>query len=186
MAMSRIEIEKLKGFVHDEENAVMLYGALSGREKDPHLSKVFAMLAQTEQGHAGEWRRRLSEAGVAVPPHRADLKARLILSLIKHFGTGLVIPSVLAMESAGSAGYGGVTGAASMARDEMSHGRVLRAMRQAASHGVEGSTLARAEGRHRGAGGNALRAAVLGANDGLRPLSSIMAVVAAGVIRFLR
>lgn len=181
-AIEREEIDQFKGFVHDEENAVMLYTALSKREEDKHLAKVFEMLAATEAGHAQEWRKRLESAGVTMPPHRPDLKTRLILLLIRRFGTGLVLPSVLAMESAGTDAYGSVGGAEVMARDEQSHGRVLRAMRRAATGGVEGSTLARAEGRHRGAGGNALRAAVLGANDGLvSNLSLVMGVAGAGL-----
>lgn len=182
MGIARQEVERYRGFVRDEESAITLYTALSRREKDANLSKVFAMLAKTEQGHADEWRRKLEQAGVRLKPYRPDLKTRLILFLIRRFGTGLVLPSVLSMESSGSAAYAEVDGAAEMARDEQSHGRVLRAMRHVASGGVEGSTLARAEGRHRGAGGNALRAAVLGANDGLvSNLSLIMGVAGAGL-----
>lgn len=181
-ALGKGEIIKYTAFVRDEENAVLLYSALAEREKDPHLSKVFGMLAATEQGHAEQWRRQLATSGVDLSPPRPDLKTRLILLMIKRFGTGLVLPSVLAMESAGSDAYGAVGGAEKMARDEQSHGRILRAMRSVAGGGVEGSTLARAEGRHRGAGGNALRAAVLGANDGLvSNLSLIMGVAGAGL-----
>lgn len=181
-ALGKADIARFTGFVRDEENAVLLYSALSVREKDPHLAKVFEMLAATEKGHAEEWRAKLGAAGVRLPPPGPDLKTRLILFMIKHFGTGLVLPSVIAMESAGSDAYGAVGGAEAMARDEQSHGRILRVMRHVASGGVEGSTLARAEGRHKGAGGNALRAAVLGANDGLvSNLSLVMGVAGAGL-----
>lgn len=182
MGVTPEEIERYTGFVRDEESAVTLYGALSRHEKDANLSKVFAMLAKTEQGHAEEWRRKLELAGVHLKPYRPDLKTRLILFLIRRFGTGLVLPSVLSMENSGSEAYSEVDGASEMARDERSHGRVLRAMRHVAPGGTEGSTLARMEGRHRGAGGNALRAAVLGANDGLvSNLSLVMGVAGAGL-----
>ncbi|WP_455381214.1 VIT1/CCC1 transporter family protein [Salinispira pacifica] len=178
----REAISTYRRFLRDEENAVLLYTALADSERDENLSKVFGMLAQTEAKHAAEWRSRLEQAGAPAPPHRPDLKTRLLLFLARRFGTTLVLPSVLAMESAGTEGYEAVENAAGMAAEERSHGKVLRAMRAAVTGGVSGSTLAQAEGRHRGAGGNALRAAVLGANDGLvSNLSLVMGVAGAGL-----
>ena len=181
-AEAKGEVATYRRFLKDEENAVLLYTALADAEKDERLSRVFRMLAQTEGHHAAEWRKRLEEAGESPGTHRADLKTRLLLLVARRLGTAAVLPSVLAMESAGTDGYQGVASAAGMAADERSHGKVLRAMRAAATGGIEGGTLAQAEGRHRGAGGNALRAAVLGANDGLvSNLSLVMGVAGAGL-----
>lgn len=175
-------LKSYRGFLKDEENAVLLYTALADSEKDENLARVFRMLAQTEGRHAAEWRRRLEEAGEPPPKHRPDLKTRLLLFMARRLGTAAVLPSVLAMESSGTDGYTGVEGAAGMAAEERSHGKVLRAMRAVTTGGVSGSTLAQAEGKHRGAGGNALRAAVLGANDGLvSNLSLVMGVAGAGL-----
>jgi VIT1/CCC1 family predicted Fe2+/Mn2+ transporter len=176
------EIDTYAGFLRDEENAVLLYRTLSEVEKNEKLARVYRMLAQTEQRHADEWRRRLTDAGRKAPPHRPDMKTRVLLFLTRRFGPGLVLPSILAMEASGTQAYQGIEDAAEMAAEEQSHGKVLRAMGRLDGGGVDGSTLARAEGRHRGAGGNALRAAVLGANDGLvSNLSLVMGVAGAGL-----
>ncbi|HUX50224.1 MAG TPA: VIT1/CCC1 transporter family protein [Spirochaetia bacterium] len=174
------ELAVFRSFLRAEENAVLLYTALSHAEKNPNLSRVYAMLAETEKRHADEWRLRLTQAGMAPGAHRPDMKTRILLFITKRFGPSLVLPSVLSMESTGTASYDEVDGAEQMASEEESHGRVLRAM--SGLGGMAGSDVARAEGRHRGAGGNALRAAVLGSNDGLvSNLSLIMGVAGAGL-----
>ena len=174
------ELAVFRSFLRAEENAVLLYTALSHAEKNPNLSRVYAMLAETEKRHADEWRLRLTQAGMAPGAHRPDMKTRILLFITRRFGPGLVLPSVLSMESTGTASYDEVDGAEQMASEEESHGRVLRAM--SGLGGMAGSDVARAEGRHRGAGGNALRAAVLGSNDGLvSNLSLIMGVAGAGL-----
>ena len=174
------ELAVFRSFLRAEENAVLLYTALSHAEKNPNLSRVYAMLAETEKRHADEWRLRLTQAGMAPGSHRPDMKTRILLFITKRFGPSLVLPSVLSMESTGTASYDEVDGAEQMANEEESHGRVLRAM--SGLGGLAGSDVARAEGRHRGAGGNALRAAVLGSNDGLvSNLSLIMGVAGAGL-----
>lgn len=176
------QIREYRGFLRDEENAVLLYRQLAGVEKNEHLAQIYASLASTEEKHAEEWRRRLADAGAPPPSHRPDLKTRILMFLARRLGPEAVLPSVIAAEKDGSAGYRGVAGAETMSKQEQSHGRVLRAMHKSGTGGMEGSRIARMEGRHRGAGGNALRAAVLGANDGLvSNLSLIMGVAGAGL-----
>ena len=64
---------------------------------------------------------------------------------------------------------------------ERSHARIFSYLSKV-TPGLEGSAVARFEGRHRAAGGNALRAGVLGANDGLVSVFSlVMGVAGAGV-----
>ena len=68
-----------------------------------------------------------------------------------------------------------------MSAHEQSHARVFGYLART-SKGLEGRAVARFEGRHRAAGGNALRAAVLGANDGLLSVFSLlMGVAGAGI-----
>ncbi len=179
----RVENASLyRRFLHDEENAIMLYRTLAVVEADKRLSAIYESLAKTEEKHAVEWRRRLEELGSPATPHRPDLKTRVLLLLARRLGPVSVLPSVIAAEGTGSSGYEGVSGARTMQRQEQSHGRILRAIHKSSGGGMEGSRLARLEGRHRGAGGNALRAAVLGANDGLvSNLSLIMGVAGAGL-----
>jgi len=68
--------------------------------------------------------------------------------------------------------------AANLPAVEGSHARLLATISHARGSGMEGGLLARLEGRHRAVGGNALRAAVLGANDGLVSVLSLVMGVA--------
>ena len=89
---------------------------------------------------------------------------------------------VTAMESNGANSYAQVANIGQMRAEEQTHGRVLSRISRTMRGGLEGSALAQVEGRHRGTGGNALRAAVLGANDGLTSvLSLVMGVAGAGL-----
>jgi VIT1/CCC1 family predicted Fe2+/Mn2+ transporter len=110
-------------------------------------------------------------------------RARLMAWLVKRFGAGAMLPSIVSLEKVDSLQYdtqadavsGGLPGA------ERSHARLLEAIAGAAPDALSGGVLARIEGRHHGMGGNALRAAVLGANDGLvSNLSLVMGVAGAG------
>jgi len=68
-----------------------------------------------------------------------------------------------------------------MSAHERSHARIFRYLAKNVQ-GLDGSAVARFEGRHRASGGNALRAGVLGANDGLVSVFSlVMGVAGAGV-----
>lgn len=101
----------------------------------------------------------------------------------QRFGPGLVLPTLTGIEKNAAAGYDGQSDAesAGMPSDERSHARIFNALTMNSS-GLEGSDVARFEGRHKAAGGNALRAGVLGANDGLVSVFSlVMGVAGAGV-----
>jgi VIT1/CCC1 family predicted Fe2+/Mn2+ transporter len=176
------EAQRYIGFVNDELNGVTLYNALAHNEQNPKLAEVYRRMAVVEQHHADEWLKRLQEAGVTVPPFKPALRTRLLSWMAKRFGVSFVLPSVTAMESNGANAYARVPNAGQMSADEQSHGRMLRQITQSVRGGIEGGALAQIEGRHRGTGGNALRAAVLGANDGLTSvLSLVMGVAGAGL-----
>lgn len=180
--MDAKEAEQFLGFLSDELNGVALYTALAQAEKNPKLSEVYRRMARIEQHHADEWVRRLRSGGVAVPVFRPAFRTRVLGWMAQRFGVSLVLPSVTAMESRGANAYAQVPGAGEMSADEQSHGRMLQQISQTVRGGMEGGALAQVEGRHRGTGGNALRAAVLGANDGLvSVLSLVMGVAGANL-----
>ena len=95
------------------------------------------------------------------------------------FGSNFVLGSIVGNEAADSRAYDSQPEpeTSAMAADEKSHARILAKVTGAAS-GNTGSAVAMVEGRHRSAGGNALRAAVLGANDGLVSILSLVMGVA--------
>ena len=150
----------------DEQSSAALYRVMAEHEKNPQIAEVYRKLAQTEDGHAESWEKKLSDAGIAVPQFRQSIRTRILIWLVQRFGVTTVVPTLMKQEVKGVNAYSTQPEAAGMLRDERTHALVLQQIEKATG-GMEGSVLARLEGRHRTAGGNALRAAVLGASDGL-------------------
>jgi VIT1/CCC1 family predicted Fe2+/Mn2+ transporter len=166
-----------------EREAVTLYEKLAAAEPNPDLSGVYRKMADTERRHAEAWEGKLVAAGVPVPPFRPSWRTRTLGWLAARFGPAAVLPTLAAIEKGAGSQYAGQPGdeVAIMSAQERSHARIFGYLART-SHGMEGSTVARFEGRHRASGGNALRAGVLGANDGLVSVFSLMMGVAgAGV-----
>ncbi len=154
--------ENLQG----EVDAIALYSQLAALEHTPALRDFYARMAATEEVHASVWRTRLRAAGQDPATVTVGWRTRILMSVARRFGPGLVVPTIAERESAEQAAYDDQPEAlASMPGDERSHARLFREL--AGGNGVEGGAIARIEGRHRAGGGNQLRAAVLGANDGL-------------------
>jgi VIT1/CCC1 family predicted Fe2+/Mn2+ transporter len=155
------------------------YRALSSAEKDKRLSEIYRRLSETEEKHAAVWETKLQEAGQPKPARHPSWRARMLGQLARWFGPKFVLPSIVGNEAADSESYDAQPEpeTAGMAADEKSHARVLAKVSGGIS-GNTGSAVAMGEGRHRSAGGNALRAAVLGANDGLVSILSLVMGVA--------
>ncbi|MGE5250410.1 MAG: VIT1/CCC1 transporter family protein [Bacteroidota bacterium] len=162
-----------------EIDGVFQYRALAEAEKDEKLAEVYRRLAASEEKHAAVWEGKLKEAGKSVPVRQISWRARTLGTLAKWFGPKFVVGSIVGNEAADSRAYDDQPEAetTSMAADEKSHARLLVKVTGVAS-GNTGSAVAMVEGRHRSAGGNALRAAVLGANDGLVSILSLVMGVA--------
>ncbi|MEI7435292.1 MAG: VIT1/CCC1 transporter family protein [bacterium] len=164
----------------EERNAGWLYERLAQAEKLPELAEVYRRLAATELRHAGVWAERLRSLGSAVPVFRPAPRTIILGWLAGWLSPAAVVPGLAAMENSASNTYIAQIDDAdgvSMAADERGHARLLNVM-AGASGGMDGSTVARLEGRHRSGGGNALRAGVLGANDGLVSVFSLVMGVA--------
>ncbi len=166
-----------------EQDAITLYERLAAAEANPDLAAVYHKLADTERSHVAVWEGKLAAAGATVPPHRPGWRIRTLGWLAGRFGPGFVLPTISGIEHGASSEYDKQPDAeaAGMSAQERSHARIFRHLTRT-TRGLEGSALARFEGRHRAAGGNALRAGVLGANDGLVSVFSlVMGVAGAGV-----
>lgn len=176
---SRADVARYRENLKEERNAVTLYERLADVERNPDLSVLYRKLADTERKHAAVWEQRLREAGVAVPPWKADWRTRILGWLAARFGVKFVLPTIAGTEQGAGARYDSQPEAsdAGMPADERSHARIFK-MLSGQVGGMEGSAVARLEGRHRSTGGNALRAGVLGANDGLVSVFSLVMGVA--------
>ncbi|MBI5842632.1 MAG: VIT1/CCC1 transporter family protein [Chloroflexi bacterium] len=162
-----------------EIDGAALYLSLAETEKQPQLAEVYRKLSASEAKHADAWDKKIRGSGVKPPARVPTWRARTLIWLAKRFGPQFVLPTITSNERADSNAYDGQpeAEAAEFARDEKSHARLL----MIASHskeGLPGGSVAQLEGRHRASGGNALRAAVLGANDGLVSILSLVMGVA--------
>ncbi len=162
----------------DELNGVFLYQALAAAEKDSRLAEVYRRMAAVERKHADEWVRRLEEAEIAIPKFSPSWRSRTLALAANRLGVAAVLPTVIGNERKDSRKYTNLPDSAGMAADESSHKRLLNRVVSTMKGGMEGVALAQLEGRHRAGGGNALRAAVLGANDGLVSIFSLVMGVA--------
>ncbi|MEI6788838.1 MAG: VIT1/CCC1 family protein [bacterium] len=180
---SREDVVRYRDNLKEERNAVMLYEQLAAVEKNPDLSALYRKLAATERKHAGVWEQRLLDAGVAVPVGGADWRTKMLGWLATRFGVRFVLPTIAGIEQGAGTRYDAQpeAGETGMAAEERSHARIFKRL-SGQTGGLAGSAVARLEGRHRSTGGNALRAGVLGANDGLvSVLSLVMGVAGAAM-----
>ncbi|HEX5591193.1 MAG TPA: VIT1/CCC1 transporter family protein [Candidatus Limnocylindrales bacterium] len=82
-----------------ERDAIHLYDALAGIEKDPSRAEAFRRIAGNERRHADVWATRLTQLGATVPPAGGPgIRVRVIVALARLFGTHAVRDLVLALE----------------------------------------------------------------------------------------
>jgi VIT1/CCC1 family predicted Fe2+/Mn2+ transporter len=180
---TQADIARYRENLRTERDAVALYEQIAGAEANPDLAAVYRKMADTERRHAATWEGKLQDAGTPIPNYKPGWRTRTLGWMARRFGPAFVLPTMVEVENSAGSGYSDQPDAeaAGMQLEEQSHARVFRTLAKT-THGLEGGAVARFEGRHRAAGGNALRAGVLGANDGLVSVFSlVMGVAGAGV-----
>jgi VIT1/CCC1 family predicted Fe2+/Mn2+ transporter len=178
MATSQ-DISRYRANLQKEVDGAFLYRALSASEKNPKLAEVYGKLSASEEKHAAIWEAKIKEAGTPLPSRTASWRARSMGQLARWFGAKFILATIVGNEATDSRAYDDQPDieTTQMAADEKSHARLLAKVSGSVS-GNTGSAVAMVEGRHRASGGNALRAAVLGANDGLVSILSLVMGVA--------
>ena len=131
-----------------ERDNEALYARLAAVASDPRLARAYRRIADGERANAAFWESRLRDLGAAIPPPHPRTRVRVLGELVKWFGTGFVMPTVVRLEHADHA---------ATPVDRGGHRDHFPLPREVGSPGH----------RHRTQSGNTLRAAVLGANDGL-------------------
>jgi VIT1/CCC1 family predicted Fe2+/Mn2+ transporter len=178
--VTRSDTARFRNFWQEEIDSAAIYRALAEIEPAEKLAEVYRRLAEAEEAHIAFWEGKLRDAGARVPRRRSSFRSRAIVWLARRFGTQSIIPTLAMKEQAGRNSYDDQPEAlaAKLPAVENSHARLLSMISRGPASGMEGGLLARLEGRHRAVGGNALRAAVLGANDGLVSVLSLVMGVA--------
>jgi VIT1/CCC1 family predicted Fe2+/Mn2+ transporter len=185
-----------------ERDAIVLYDALAGIEKDDRRAAAFRTIAGNERRHAEVWANKLREQGVEVPPADGPRpRVRLIITLARVFGTHAVSELVRALEGDEEDAYDAQSSpeVQSIAADERKHAEIWRhldaerARRPAAEAIAERDggpaaiigvrsvgDIARREQWHRAGQSGTLRAVIFGVSDGLvSNLSLVMGVAGA-------
>jgi VIT1/CCC1 family predicted Fe2+/Mn2+ transporter len=175
--MKNDDIQRFRSNWQKEVDGAFLYRVLTENETQSQLAEVYRRLAASEDKHAHVWEKKLKEAGETISPRKPGWRAKTLGILAKYFGAQFILPTITGNEKSDSSAYNNQPETGGLAKDEKSHARILSEALKSIG-GLSGSSVAQIEGRHRAGGGNALRAAVLGANDGLVSILSLVMGVA--------
>jgi vacuolar iron transporter family protein len=151
----------------DEADAAYLYRALARAEPDERRRDIYERLAAVEDRHVAIWSDLLAQQGRPPRPHRPSMRARVLAWIGRRFGSGFLLPILLAEEGREVKGYLDLH--RSTASGAPGKGEALTLARESAEHAM---TLAGIAGRsgepwHRARSGGYLRNVVYGFNDGL-------------------
>jgi VIT1/CCC1 family predicted Fe2+/Mn2+ transporter len=180
-----------------ERDAIVLYDALAGIEKDERRATAFRTIAGNERRHAEVWASKLRELGATVPPVGGPrLRVRTIIVLARIFGTRSVSDLVQALEGDEEEAYVGQASpeVEAIAADEREHAKIWKRLDgdEADAQAARSATAAdpaalrevkaprgtgevgRNERWHRTGQSGTLRAVIFGVSDGLVSNTSLV------------
>jgi vacuolar iron transporter family protein len=150
----------------DECDAAYLYRALAAVERDAERKQLFEKLALVEDRHVARWKELFAEAGRPLPHYTTARRTKLLAWTARQFGTGLVLPLMLAEEGREVQAY---LGMARHSTHRQTHRAAVEIASDSAVHARELAEVMGREGEpwHVGGSGGYLRSVVYGFNDGL-------------------
>src|SRR5690242_10984568 len=92
------DIERYRKNWQDEIDGAARYRAMAEVETRPGVATVYQDLAGIEEKHTAFWEQRLADAGTPAGPRRVGWRTRVLVWLARHFGAGLVLPTVATAE----------------------------------------------------------------------------------------
>jgi VIT1/CCC1 family predicted Fe2+/Mn2+ transporter len=198
--MAPIDVAQSIENLNLERDAINLYDALAGIEKDPRRAEAFRTIAGNERRHADVWAGKLRELGAVVPPPKGPrLRIRTIVLVARLFGTHAVRDMVQALEGDEEQTYTAQASpeVAAIAADEREHAAIWQRLSdpdapalpvQAAALPatrsghvvVRPADIAASEKWHRAGRSGTLRAVIFGVSDGLTSnLALVMGIAGA-------
>ena len=150
----------------DEMDAAWLYRALARVERNTQRRAIFENLARVEDEHVERWRALFHEHGGEVPSHSPSVRSRMLAAVASLFGSGAVLPLIIAEEAREVGSY---LRLARGATDKTTHDTAVAIATESAEHAQHLSSSIGREGEpwHGLAAGGYLRSVVYGFNDGL-------------------
>ncbi len=206
--MAPIDLQQSLDNLKLERDAIVLYDALAGIEKDERRSAAFRTIAANERRHADIWASKLRELGATVPaPAGPRLRVRTIIVLARLFGTRSVSDLVQALEGDEEEAYAGQLSpeVEAIAADEREHAEIWKrldgkasgdgaptiqppalpdsavretAVRREVSVPRRAGEIGRNERWHRTGQSGTLRAVIFGVSDGLVSNTSLVMGIA--------
>jgi VIT1/CCC1 family predicted Fe2+/Mn2+ transporter/rubrerythrin len=195
-----IDVEQSLDNLKLERDAIVLYDALAGIEKDQRRADAFRRIAGNERRHADIWATKLRDLGATVPSETGPrLRVRFIIVAARLLGTAAVADLVKALEGDEEELYDAQSSpeVAAIAADEREHAIIWDSLKtgepftEATESDRDGVAIARrarsaaeigsGETWHRAGGrSGTLRAVIFGVSDGLvSNLSLVMGVAGA-------
>ncbi len=172
-----------------ERDAIALYDALAGVEKDQRRADAFRTIAGNERRHAEVWANKLRALGADVPePSGPRMRIRTIVLIARLFGTHAVRDLVLALEGDEEDLYTAQSSpeVEAIAADEREHAAIWQRLGAGGGSGRVAPVahsprdIAAREGWHRVGRSGTLRAVIFGVSDGLvSNLALVMGVAGA-------
>jgi VIT1/CCC1 family predicted Fe2+/Mn2+ transporter len=168
-----------------ERDAIALYDALAGVEKDKRRAEAFRMIAGNERRHAEVWANKLRALGADVPkPSGPRMRIRTIVLIARVFGTHAVRDLVLALEGDEEDLYTAQSSpeVEAIAADEREHAAIWQRLggEGRSGHAQGPRDIAARESWHRAGRSGTLRAVIFGVSDGLvSNLALVMGVAGA-------
>jgi len=163
--------------VQTEIDACYLYRKLAEHESDKTVANVFRQMSEIEQSHAEAFARivHIPVENLIRPSWRA--KTMNLIGMI--FGYDQVLNSLMDTEKSLSNAIISTKekNKLQITGNETNHVKILWSILDNEKK-INGPQLAKFESRHRTGGGNAIRAAVLGGNDGLVSVFSLVMGIA--------
>jgi VIT1/CCC1 family predicted Fe2+/Mn2+ transporter len=165
--MTHSSLDDFEHHLSDEADAAYLYRALASAEPDERRRDIYERLAAVEDRHVAIWANLLAQQGRPPTPRRPSARARLLAWLGKRFGSGFLLPILLAEEGREVKGYLDLH--RSTAAGAPGKGEALTLARESAEHATTLADIAGGSGEpwHRARSGGYLRNVVYGFNDGL-------------------
>ena len=150
----------------DERDAAFLYRQLAGLEPNDERRDLFERLARVEDRHVLRWEELFREGARRLPVYAPSLRTRALAWLARWFGTGMILPLLLAEEGREVQAYLRLARSAS---HRQTHRAAVDIASDSAIHARELSEAMGREGEpwHVGGSGGYLRSVVYGFNDGL-------------------
>jgi len=163
--------------IQTEIDACYLYRKLAENEKDEAIANIFRQMESIEHGHAEAFARKMNlPAENLIQP---SWRAKTLNLIGKIFSYDYVLGALMDTEKSLSNAILKTKEKQNLeiTGTETNHVKILWSIIEKDNH-VSGAQHAKFESRHRTVGGNAIRAAVLGGNDGLVSVFSLVMGVA--------